>query len=97
MASLLEVPRYADLVDDDEVSEPGSVEVHTGSPPTRHVLINSKHTWRQELVKWAEKSITDAVSEEKRLPGGTTTPVDKKCDGRPRVRMYDRRGAVYFV
>lgn len=37
------------------------------------------------------------LSEEKRLPGGTTTPVDKKCDGRPRVQMYDRRGAVYFV
>ncbi|KAF9021291.1 hypothetical protein BDZ89DRAFT_957628 [Hymenopellis radicata] len=57
VASLLEVPQYADLLDDSNGSDTDG-----DNPQPRRVLIKSKKDWRKEMKKWVEEE--QAASDE---------------------------------
>lgn len=60
IATLLEVPRYADLIDNDVSPNDNDLPATESVPvPPPNVLVNSSRAWRSELAKWVGQGTED--------------------------------------
>ncbi|KAF9566803.1 hypothetical protein CPC08DRAFT_682210 [Agrocybe pediades] len=84
VGSLLEVPRYADIIDDDNVDEEGNEEP---------VLVKTRADWRREMGKWV-KGVRDAAADDNE-DGGEEMFADTVY-GRSRSKWLPRSLGLLF-